>query len=57
MNASNTIFENEKIKVASALQLDPNAPDLAAQINYYFAKNEFAVKNPRILETILNAKE
>lgn len=57
MNASNTIFENEKIKVASALQLDPNAPNLAAQINYYFAKNEFAVKNPRILETILNAKE
>lgn len=55
MNASNTISESEKSKVAFALKLDPNAPNLVAQINYYFAKTEFNVKNPRILEIIMNA--
>ncbi|HFC9327586.1 TPA: bis(5'-nucleosyl)-tetraphosphatase (symmetrical) YqeK [Enterococcus faecium] len=57
MNISNTISESEKPKVISALQLDPNVSNVAAQINYYFAKTEFDVKNPRILEIILNAEE
>ena len=55
--ASNSIFNNQKKIVASALNLDFDSGNLISEINYYFAKNEFNIKNPRILDAILNYQD
>lgn len=52
--ASDTIFNNQKDIIAKALNLDPKGTNLFAEINYYFAKTEFKVEDPEILESLLN---
>ncbi|MBX8936501.1 bis(5'-nucleosyl)-tetraphosphatase (symmetrical) YqeK [Enterococcus gilvus] len=55
--ASDTISGNQKYIVAKALGLDPEEKNLLSKINHYFAKMEFKVKEPEILEAILNYKK
>lgn len=55
--ASNSVFNNQKEIVARALNLDFDSRNLISEINYYFAKNEFNINNPRILDAILNYQD
>ncbi|SET34249.1 putative HD superfamily hydrolase of NAD metabolism [Enterococcus malodoratus] len=55
--ASDSIFGDQKYVVAKALGLNLESENLISEINYYFAKSEFGVENPNILDAILNYQD